>query len=256
VSRDITPGDQHPADVFTFTVNISPSTVAPMNAGSGNTTTVTVQTNPFVSGKTVTLQDVRLANTGGHLNHPLPNSNVSGTFSPSSGTTDSQGKFQSTYTAKEFGGEYQIRATIEGTPVTGPVTLIALVAGLQMLGAGANYSHVGTIPGIHEQNWFGTSTTLNGLVATADAFASQYPGTPVPYNDISLPWGGKFDGNAGNWTGGHDQHRVGRNADTNPCGWSQDRKDALWTFFGNRDVGNASGRLDECGTNNCWHITW
>ena len=243
-----------PATVFTFTVNISPSTVAPANAGTPNSTTVTVQTNPFVSGKTVTTQDVRLPNTGGHLNHPLPNSNVSGTFNPSSGTTDSQGRFQSTYAVKEFGGEYQIKATIGGTTVTGPITLQALVAGLQALGAGANYSHMGVIPGIHEQNWLGTSTTLNGLVATANAFASQYPGTPVPYNDISLLWGGKFDGNAGNWTGGHDQHRVGRNDDVNVCGWAQDRRNALWQMFYYN--GGSTDRLDECATNNCWHITW
>ncbi|MGD0920504.1 MAG: hypothetical protein ABSA70_01925 [Terriglobia bacterium] len=246
--------------VFTFTVNISPSTVAPLNAGTPNTTTVTVQTNPYAPNQTVTLQDVRVANTGGHLNHPLPNTNVSGTFNPSSGPTDSQGRFQSTYTVKEFGGEYQIKATIHGTTVTGPITLWVQIQGLGELSAGGNYAHVGQIPGIHEQNWFGTSSTRNGLVATANACAgdAKCKGLPVPYNDLSLPWGGKFDSNTGNWTTLHSEHRVGRNADINVCSpWgNQDRRDYLWQEFGDASVGGASARLDECSTKNCWHITW
>jgi len=247
-------------DVFTFTVNISPSTIAPVNAGTPNTTTVTVQTNPVTPNQTVTLQDVRVANTGGHLNHPLPNTNVSGTFNPSSGTTNSQGSFQSTYTAKEFGGEYQIKATIQEITVTGPITLRVQVQGLGELSAGGNYAHVGQIPGIHEQNWFGTSSTRNGLVATANACAgdANCQGSSVPYNDISLPWGGKFDSNTGNWTTLHSQHRVGRNADINVCSpWgNQDRRDYLWQKLGDASVGGASARLDECSTHNCWHITW
>ncbi len=248
------------AKVFTFTVNISPSTVAPLNAGTPNTTTVTVQTYPITPNQTVTLQDVRVADTGGHLNHPLPNTNVSGTFNPSSGTTDSQGRFQSTYTVREFGGEYQIKATIHGTTVTGPIKLWVQVQGLGDLSAGGNYTHVGQIPGIHEQNWFGTSTTRNGLVATASACAgdSNCQGSSVPYNDISLPWGGKFDSNAGTWTTLHSQHREGRHADINVCNpWgTQDRRDYLWQKFGDPSVGGASARLDECSTKNCWHITW
>lgn len=30
----------------------------------------------------------------------------------------------------------------------------------------------------------------------------RYPRERVPYNDIALLWGGKFDGNYYNWTGG------------------------------------------------------
>jgi hypothetical protein len=248
------------AKVFTFTVNILPSTIAPVNAGTPNTTTVTVQTNPVTPNQTVTLQDVRVANTGGHPNHPLPNTNVSGTFNPSSDKTNSQGSFQSTYTAKEFGGEYQIKATIQEITVTGPITLRVQVQGLGQLSGGGNYYNSNTPAGqiAHPDNWWGTSTTLNGLVATANAFAAQYPGSPVPYNDISLLWGGKFDGNDHNWTDGHVQHREGRHADINVCTpWgTQDRRDYLWQKFGDASVGAASARLDECSTKNCWHITW
>ena len=78
-------------------MNISPSTVAPFNAGTPNTTTVTVQTYPITPNQTVTLEDVRVANTGGHLNHPLPNADVCGTINPSSlGTTNYTGKIPST----------------------------------------------------------------------------------------------------------------------------------------------------------------
>jgi hypothetical protein len=241
-----------PLTVWTFAVSLSPSAVQPDGIGGSPTTTVTVQTSPAVSGRSVSLQDVRVANTAGHVNHPLPNSNVAGTFSPGSGTTDSTGKFQSTYRATIFAGNQNIRATMGGT--TKSATLQVSFSGIGELSPGANYTHVGQIPGIHEQNWFGASNTRNGLVATANAFAAQYPGSTVPYNDLSLPWGGKFDGNAGNWAGGHAEHRVGRNCDVNVCSWSQDRKDYLaGRFYLN---GAQSPLLDECATNNTWHVTW
>jgi hypothetical protein len=137
-------------------------------------------------------------------------------------------------------------------------SLQVTLSGLGHLSAGANYYNSNSAPGqiAHPDNWWGTTTTRNGLVNTANAYAAQYPGERVPYNDISLFSGGKFDGNSYNWTDGHTEHRVGRNTDVNVCSpWgSQDRRNALWNmFFVN---GGASGRSDECATNNCWHMTW
>jgi hypothetical protein len=127
-----------PITVYDFTVSISPPTVAPLNAGTPNTTTVTVQTNPYVSGLQFTMQEVRIAGSGGHpTNHPttLP-AGTGGTFSPASGTTNGQGQFQSTYTARHFGGEYRLVATGPTVSKWGPWNLTASVGGLQQLVGG------------------------------------------------------------------------------------------------------------------------
>lgn len=80
----------------------------------------------------------------------------------------------------------------------------------------------------------------------------------MPYNDISLPWGGKFDGNAHNWTGGHSEHKVGRNCDVNVCEspWNQTRKDSLAQHF--YDTGAHNPYLNECPdpAKHTWHVTW
>ena len=41
--------------------------------------------------------------------------------------------------------------------------------------------------------------------------------TRIRINDISLPYGGKFDIN-GSWSGGHEAHRSGRNTDISAYG--------------------------------------
>ena len=168
--------------VWDFTVSLSPPTVQPDGIGGNPNTTVTVQTFPAVSGKSVTLQDVRVANTGGHpANHPLPNSNVTGTFTPSSSvTTDSNGRLQRTYKATIFSGRHQIKATMSGR--TQSATLQVMYSGLGHLSAGANYYNSNTPAGqiAHPDNWWGTSSTRNGLVNTANAYAAQYPGERVP----------------------------------------------------------------------------
>ena len=209
--------------VFTFTVNISPSIVAPLNAGTPNTTRVTVQTNPYTPNETVTLQDVRVASTGGHqTNHPtIFPTGTGGTFNPASGTTNSQGKFQSTYTARMFGGEHRIKATIHGVTNQVPITLRALVGGLSQLADGANFDLIGSTPNhILPDNHYGTSTANTGLVAIATQYAGEYPQSVLQYNDQSLPWGGLFDiGPTQNcptcvyWQPPHESHRLGTDCD-------------------------------------------
>ncbi len=251
--------------VYDFTVTVLPSTIRPKDTGGTNeTTTVTVQTNPFVS-QPVSLQDVRITGSGGHpTNHPttLP-SGTGGTFSAASGSTSSSdGKFTSTYTARIFGGEHQIRATMGSVTKNGPITLRAKVENLAHLTASSsdNFYNSNSPAGqiAHPDNWWGTSTALNGLIATAIACGADNNcnGSKLPYNDISLLWGGKFDGNAHDWTGGHAEHRLGTNCDVNVCDWSQTRKDSLNQHF----LGNGAQNpiLNECAdpSKHTWHVRW
>jgi hypothetical protein len=251
--------------VYDFTVTVLPTEILPTNTGTGtHQTTVTVQMFPIpYEARSVSLQDVRIAGTGGHpTNHPatIP-STTDGSFSPVSGSTSSTtGKFTSTYYAPWFGGEHQIKATMDGRTKTAPINLRVKLSGLQQLiGEGGNYHNSNSPAGqiAHPDNWWGTATTLNGLVGAADDCAgdSNCNGLSVPYNDISLPWGGKFDGNSFNWTGGHSEHRLGTNCDVNVCEWTQTRKDRLNQHF----LGNGAQNpiLDECADpEHTWHVRW
>ncbi len=245
--------------VYDFTVSLSPTSVQPDGIGGSATTTVTVQTSPAASGQSVTLQDVRVANTGGHpANHPLPNSAVTGTFTPSaSGDTDSNGRVQRTYKATIFSGNHQIKGTIGSRAQS--ATLQVEVSGLGQLSGGANYYNSNSPAGqiAHPDNWWGTTATRNGLVAAANACPSDpLCNLPqLPYNDISLVWGGKLDGNSYNWTGGHSEHRVGTSADVNSCNFTplvQARIEFLLVF-----TGGAVSSLDECSTPyHTFHFRW
>jgi hypothetical protein len=245
--------------VYDFAVSLSPTTVQPDGIGGSATTTVTVQTTPPVSGRSVTLQDVRVANTGGHpANHPLPNSAVTGTFTPSaSGTTDANGRLQRTYRATIFGGRQEIKATISDK--TRSAIVDVKVSGLGQLTPGTHYYNNNSAPGqiAHPDNWWGTTATRNGLVVAANACPSdpQCNLTQLPYNDISLPWGGKFDGNSYNWTGGHAEHKVGTSADVNSCNFDalvQARIEFLLVF-----TGGAISSVDECSTPyHTFHFRW
>ena len=253
-------GNSNASDTaYVFTVSFSSPTVQPDGIGGNATTQVTVQTNPPVS-RAVTLQDVRLTNTGGHLNHPLPNSAVTGTFpSGATGYTDSAGRLQRNYKASIFSGRHDIRATMNVG--TWAATLDVKVLGLGQLTAGANYiasnSPAGQIA--HPNNWWGTSTTLSRLGPIAQAYSTRFPGAVLGYNDISLPWGGKFDGNSYNWTGGHIEHRLGTNIDVTYCGTdttradyvSPDRRDDIVEIFS--DNGMLSHE-DECAALAHWHM--
>jgi hypothetical protein len=189
----------------------------------------------------------------------LPNAAVTGTFlSPgATGNTDSAGRLQRNYKATIFSGRHDIKATMSVGTVA--ATLDVKVAGLGQLTAGDYYYNNNSGPGkiAHPDNWWGTTATRNGLVAAANAC----PGDPqcnlaqLPYNDISLPWGGKFDGNSYNWAGGHAEYRVGTSADVNSCNFTtlvQARIEFLILF-----TGGAVSSLDECSTPyHTFHFRW
>ena len=120
-------------------MNINPAEIRPLQTGRNSVTTVTVQTNPFVSGLSVTWNQIRLAGTGGHQpNHPLPDFAVEGSFATAPGTTDSTGEATTTYTAQVFSGEYRIEAKIQGLTKQGPIKLRIMVPGLVQLVEGPN----------------------------------------------------------------------------------------------------------------------
>lgn len=136
-----------------------------------------------------------------------------------------------------------------------------MISGLGQLTGGANYYNSNSPAGqiAHPDNWWGTSATLNGLVGAATACAgdNNCNGSSVPYNDISVLWGAKFDGNSYNWTGGHAEHKLGTNCDVNVCElpWTQTRKDRLATHFYLNGAQNPL--LDECpDPEHTWHVRW
>jgi hypothetical protein len=237
--------------------------VQPDEIGGSASTIVTVQTSPPTSYQIVTLQDVRLPNTGGHpANHPIPSAYVTGTFTPDGqGNTDANGRFQRTYKASRFSGSHTIKAVISMSGQNKSATLQVKVSGLQQLTGGANYYNSNSAPGqiAHPDNWWGTSATRNGLVAAANACATDQncEVTPLPYNDISLVWGGKFDGNSYNWTDGHAEHRVGTSADVNSCNFSPLVQARLELLLFDDAIGAAVSDLDECSTPyHPWHFRW
>lgn len=75
-----------------------------------------------------------------------------------------------------------------------------------------------TAASYHHDSHYGTKEFITALIAIADEYRAACPAPkakPLYINDMSLPWGGKFDLNL-KWTGertAHVEHRKGLNAD-------------------------------------------
>ncbi len=227
--------NEQPETVFSISVSLSPASVSP-----GGQTTVTVSTNPSVSGQSLSMSLSEVANSGGHQHTGRP----LGNFGTTSGATNASGQFQTTYTASAFGGLEMISATVGGT--TASASLAVAVNGLTALGAGNNYSLVGSTPS-HPSNHFGTATANANLVSIANQYASQYPGSSLNYNDQSLSQGGLFD-IAATWTTPHSEHRFGLNCDVSKSNVPSDRWGNLEDIFATTGSPNF---LDE---GNHWHL--
>jgi len=142
-----------------------------------------------------------------------------GSFGASSGTTNSQGKFTTTYTASQFGGAEKISASAGGG--SGNATLTVRIPNLLLLGAGSNYALIGggAAAPAHPVNHYGTITFITNLTNLAANYHNDFPALDViGINDMSLVRGGLFDIN-NNWAQPHMEHRVGINADirANSC---------------------------------------
>lgn len=210
---------------FDFTVTLDKGGLYPSGTGESgaNSATVTVQTSPPVSGKTVKFSAVYtdLFGLGGHRNHT--GNKPTGSLSAATGVTDAQGRATVTYTSSPFAGTIEIRADIGGRVRVPDDILTVAVPDLQRMAFDGGCSQpYGAGNDRHPQRHFGTA----GFIAALEASACQYmtaifgpfdhpPERRVGYNDMSLPAGGKFEADARNWCTGcdHQQHRIGRNAD-------------------------------------------
>ena len=107
------------------------------------------------------------------------------------------------------------------------ISIVEKIDSLIELGSGTNYVLVGGTCNHHgpndrsipdscltpNNNHYGTRNTLRDIIAIADAWHSQYPDEQtLRINDMSLPFGGKFDVN-GTWLAPHATHREGRDVD-------------------------------------------
>jgi hypothetical protein len=143
-----------------------------------------------------------------------------------------------------------IRATING--ITKESYFVVYIVGLQQLQAGNEYTLTGgtaTHPG--DYNHFGTAIAVANLPLICNDYEAMYPGSTNPeINDMSLPFGGKFE-IAGNWgAGSHAEHRVGRNCDFETAGIPASRWAALNLIFLARNVQNVN---DETADGH-WHL--
>ncbi|MDE3058448.1 MAG: penicillin-insensitive murein endopeptidase [Bacteroidota bacterium] len=211
-------------EAVSLKVSVDPSKVSPSNTGGNSQTTVTVLTTRGgtpVSGVPITFQAKGVEGTGGH-NH---NGRPAGTFTATSGTTDADGKFVSTYTASAFGGIERITA-ISGD-VKDSADVNVKVGGLVELTGGSNYELVGTPnsysgtndpcresppTSLHYSNHYGIPDLISAVQNIASSYSSLHLGIKLRINDMSLPWGGLFDIN-NDWSTPHAEHRVGINAD-------------------------------------------
>ena len=137
-------------------------------------------------------------------------------------TTDAAGRARVQYRAPEFGGLVLLRAAaeIDGERVETEAEVTVRVPDLQLLPRSTEYEKVGgtsnhqgppSFP--NDENHWAHPDVLAGLQQIAREWLTLAPSqAPLTINDVSLPWGGRFD-IAGRWDGSHSTHRVGRDAD-------------------------------------------
>lgn len=87
---------------------------------------------------------------------------------------------------------------------------------LQAMPKGKNYIlyNSTTAASYHHDSHYGTKEFIDTLTSIADEYRAACPkAKPLYINDMSLPWGGKFDLNRKWMTGSHYTHKTGINAD-------------------------------------------
>ena len=160
------------------TISFSSSSMSP-----GGTITVWGNVSPAIPNQTVTFTDMRDGNiSGGHSHNARP----VGTFTAASGKTNSAGDYSTTYRATHFSGANRIRVSACGSEDYGEPVI--QVNGLVELAPG-NFNGIGNT-GTHPWNHFGTPQANQKLHAIANAYAAEYPGSYLSFNDQSLEYGG------------------------------------------------------------------
>ncbi len=205
------------------TVAVSPRDIAPpLNPrcqGTPGKARVSVNASwsdgSSAQGLAVSLRTQFEGGSGGHA-HQADDRDGFGHFAQASGQTDVAGSFTTDYVPDSIGALERLTATVsgEGQTTTASAELATRVPGLIELVSGANIELGGATPN-HPSNTFGTGFTIGKIVILADTFF-QATGVRIPYNDMSLEFGGVFDLNA-KFTAtahpGHLGHRCGKEVD-------------------------------------------
>jgi hypothetical protein len=193
--------------------------------------TVTVKQNEEpLPNHPIKLQSIPVAYSGGHDHN---SDRRKGSFVAADGTeatgettlkSDSNGIVEVTYKSSGIAGIETIEASSAESPdIKASADVILKIDGLMSMPVPSDnlpyssYYLVGSYgePGVssmHRNNHYGTWGTVNALVQIANGFNRRFPGNPLYYNDMSLPWGGPFD-IYNNWRNPHLGHREGKNAD-------------------------------------------
>jgi hypothetical protein len=163
----------------------------------------------------VTLRNDFEAASGGHM-HQAADRPGFGRFTLASGRTDPQGQFSTDFIPDVVGGVERLTAVVsgQGQGVTAMTEINTRVVGLIQLVPGANVE-LGGATSAHPSNTFGTAFAIGKIVILADTFF-QATGVKIPYNDMSLEFGGVFDLNnafSPSEKPGHLGHRCGTEVD-------------------------------------------
>lgn len=250
-------------------LRVSPLTIKPSGVTGGtNKAKVTVRITNYL-GSPVANRNVSLSlvlrplqsDFGGHIVSQHTGNKPLGKLENISGTTNSNGVFETHYSPSHISGTIGI----DGISSRSRDTTDILVGNtsLVLLGEGENYHLIGQTTA-HPVNHYATQQAVAAHTLIANDYKAQFYGNnPIPendklaYNDMSLVWGGKFD-LAKKWSasGAHAEHREGINTDvrccTNPGNVPRNRWVALNEIFRNRGSNRTN---DETGGNAPhWHL--
>ncbi len=234
------------------TIGKSTLTACVTNSGSRNPVA-----NQTVNFKTVIRSS--LTDSGGHFDSFHTGPRPLGKLSKTRGTTNSNGCVATVLTPSHIAGNVGVDASIPNRAAG--VDIIVGILTLVNLFGGANYNLIGNenTPE-HPFNHWGTQAAVDSLPLIADDYKAQFYGSntipdaqKVSYNDMSLPYGGKFDLKK-KWSsvGAHDEHRKGINCDTRSSNIPQARWVELNRIFAER---GSTRTNNETGTDAPhWHL--
>lgn len=203
-------------------------------------------------------------NSGGHVDSLHSGSRPLGKLDKIRGMTNSNGCVATNFKPSHIAGIVGIDASIPNVAVG--MDILVGVPNLVYLYDGTNYRKIGVL-NEHPSSHWGTQSAVNGLVQIADDYKFRYYGDDlipelekVSYNDMSLPYGGKFDlklklqpkPNWNNNNSSHGEHRKGTNCDTRSNNIPRSRWEELNVIFrlrGSTDTLDETRRSDPH-----WHL--
>lgn len=250
-------------------VDVNPAPLRPSST-TGGTNTSNVRTcifnvnNPGGRAVRLALSNVSSSTQldAGHKEDFHTGTRPLGKLAKTTGTTNSNGCFSTTYSPSHISGQIQVISTIFGSVIggtRGSRNFGVLFPGLHILNPGGDYRLIGSTDA-HPSNHWGTSSAVGDLPLIASDYKTEFYGNnPIPedekvaYNDMSLEWGGKFDlGRSWLNSKAHAEHREGINCDTRSSNIPRGRWARLNEFFRNR--GSTSTNDETGGDAPHWHL--